>query len=153
MNVRLITEYDLHALQKLFCAYYEELDCGEDPLSLFEDLVATDIKAGLLSVAVADCGDGLCGFAIFQIDDVINDWCFSEGKGDIREIYVTPEKRRQGVGKALLFFAESALKADGATEVYLLPTDDSEKFFINCGYSDIGDYCAELDCKVFGKNF
>ena len=153
MTIRNVKDADYTAFAKLFCDYYAELDCEDDSLPLFEEFVAPDLKAGLLSVAVAENGDNLCGFVIFQIDDVINDWCYAEGKGDIREIYVAPEHRRNGFGASLLRFAESALKADGAEEVYLLPTDESEKFFIACGYCDIGEYCAELDCKVFGKNF
>lgn len=152
MTVRNIRESDYPELENLFCAYFKELDCEDDPLSLFNDCVVPDLKAELLNVAVALEGETLCGFVIFQIDDVINDWCFLEGKGDIREIYVAPENRSKSFGKALLRFAESALKADGAQEVYLLPTDESEKFFSSCGYRDIGEYCAELDCKVFGKN-
>ncbi len=152
MTVRNIKESDYPELEKLFCAYFAELDCEDDPLSLFNDCVVPDLKAELLNVAVAENGEKLCGFVIYQIDDVINDWCFSEGKGDIREIYVTPNARRFGFGKALLRFAESALKTEGATEVYTLPTDESEKFFFSCGYGDVGEYCAELDSKVFGKN-
>lgn len=153
MTIRNVKESDLPALKKLFSDYFTELDCDDDPLHLFDEYVLPDLKANLLSVAVADGGESISGFIIFQIDDVINDWCFEEGKGDIREIYVAPESRRQGVGTSLLAFAENALKADGAKEVYLLPTDESEKFFNYSGYCDIGEYCAELDCKVFGKNF
>lgn len=152
MTIRNLCEADLTAFKELFCNYYGELDCGDDPLPLFEDFVVPDWKAGLLSVGVADDGEELCGFVIFQIDDVINDWCFAEGKGDIREIFVAVGARRQGAGKNLLLFAESNLKAGGAKEIYLLPTDESERFFISCGYSDMGEYCAELDSKVFGKD-
>lgn len=153
MTIRNVKDADYPALEKLFCDYYAELDCEDDALPLFNESLAPDSKAGLLSVAVAETGEKLCGFVIFQIDDVINDWCYAEGKGDIREIYVAPEHRRNEVGTSLLRFAENALKSDGAEEVCLLPTDESEKFFISCGYNDIGEYCAELDCKVFGKNF
>ena len=152
MTIRSLKERDLRSLKELFCSYYEELGCDDDPLPLFTDCVAPDWRANLLSIAVAEEGEKLCGFIIFQIDDVINDWCFAEGKGDIREIYVGRSERRKGLGKALLLFAENALKNTGAKEVYLLPTDESEGFFISCGYKDIGDYCAELDCKVFGKD-
>ena len=153
MDIKKLDDATFPEFEKLFCDYYTELDCEEDAPHLLNEYLAPDLKANLLSVAVACDGQRLCGFVIYQIDDVINDWCFAEGKGDIREIYVPPERRKNGVGKALLLFAENALKTDGAKEVYTLPTDNSEKFFIACGYCDIGEYCGELDCKVFGKNF
>lgn len=151
MTIKSLQENELPAFKELFCAYFEELDCDDDPLPLFDDCVVPDLKAGLLSVAAASDGGTLCGFVIFQIDDVINDWCFAEGKGDVREIFTAKAIRRKGVGKRLLLFAEKQLKKNGAKEVYLLPTDESEGFFSSCGYEDFGDYCAELDCKVFGK--
>ena len=151
MTIRNIEDKDLPALKKLFCEYYAELDCDDDPSSAFDDYVVPDLHARLLNAAVAEDGSGLHAFVIFQIDDMINDWCFAEGKGDIREIFVAADKRRKGVGKALALFAENELKKEGASEIYLLPTDGSEAFFKKCGYGDIGEYCAELDCKVFGK--
>lgn len=153
MTIKKLEDADFSKFEKLFCDYYSELDCEEDAAHLLSEYIAPDLKANLLSVAAAYDGDAVRGFAIYQIDDVINDWCYQEGKGDIREIYVSPDSRGKGLGKALMAFAENALNADGAKQVYTLPTDESEKFFIACGYCDIGEYCAELDSKVFGKNF
>ena len=153
MTIKKLEEVEFPKFEKLFCDYYSELDCEEDAAHLLSEYIAPDMKANLLSIAAAYDKEGICGFVIYQIDDVINDWCYQEGKGDIREIYVAPSSRKKGLGKALMAFAENALKADGTKQVYTLPTDDSEKFFNYCGYSDIGEYCAELDCKVFGKNF
>ncbi len=151
MAVKDIENEDIAQFKRLFCDYYRELDCDDDPAAAFDCCVAPDLEAGLLSAAIAREKDGACGFVIWQIDDMINDWCFYEGKADIREIYVSPSARRRGLGKSLLAYAEKRLAEAGADDVYLLPTDDSEKFFVRCGYADIGDYCAELDSKVFGK--
>lgn len=137
--------------EKLFCDYFAELDCEDDPLPLSRDC-AEDCKAGLLSVAVAEQDGQSVGFIIYQIDDVINDWCFCEGAGDIREIYIAPKFRLRGFATELLDFAESHLKGQGAEKIYTLPTETSEKFFEKSGYIDSGDYCAELDNKVFTKN-
>ena len=152
MTVRTVCDNDLPAFKKLFCEYYTELDCEDDPLPLFDGRVAPDLADGLLSAAIAIDGDGLCAFVIFQIDDVINDWCFAEGKGDVREIFVAQNKRRKGLGRKLLAFAEGELKRAGAAEIYLLPTDETEGFFTACGYADFGEYCAEIDSKVFSKS-
>lgn len=157
MTVREITEKYFPAFEKLFCDYYAELDCEDDPLHLFKEYVLPDLKAGLFRTGVAikesnNRGGEIVGFVIFQIDDVLNDWNFKEGCGDVRELYVIPSLRKKGIGRALLSFAEAALKADGASEIYTLPTEESERFFIKCGYADAGEYCAEADNKVFGKN-
>ncbi|MCM1438341.1 MAG: GNAT family N-acetyltransferase [Roseburia sp.] len=152
MTIRPICESDLPAFKQLFCDYYSELDCEDDPLSLFDDLLLPDLKAELFAVGVAECGEKVCGFVIYQTDDVLNDWNFKEGCGDVRELYVAPAFRRRGAGSALLNFAEKQLLADGASEIYLLPVEESEAFFIKRGYLDSGEYCPEADNKVFGKN-
>lgn len=152
MTVRPIFECDYAAFEKLFCDYYTELDCEDDPLHLFSEYLLPDLKAGLFNVALAETDGQTVGFIIYQIDDILNDWNFKEGCGDVRELYVVPDYRRRGAGTALLKFAESELTTDGADEIYTLPTEESEAFFIKRGYGDIGEYCAEADNKVFGKN-
>lgn len=152
MCVREIEERDLAAFKQLFIEYYRELDCEDDPLSFFDDLLLPDLRAGLFRAAIFEDGGQIGGFVIFQIDDVINDWNFFEGWGDVRELYVAPSFRNRGAGRALLKYAEEKLKADGADKAYLLPTEPHEKFFIGCGFADDGDYCPELDNKVFTKN-
>lgn len=151
MKVRPLLESDYSAFGKLFCDYYTELDCEDDPLHLLSEYLLPDLKAGLFGVALAETDGQTVGFVIYQIDDILNDWNFKEGCGDVREAYVAPAYRRRGAGTALIAFAESALKSDGATEIYTLPTEESEAFFIKRGYEDIGEYCAEADNKVFGK--
>lgn len=154
MNVRPLRDGDFSAFKKLFCDYYEELDCEEAPLPLFVDFLLPDFKAGLFEVGVCEEGGTsvVCGFVIFQIDDILNDWNFKEGFGDVRELYVTPAFRRRGFGSALLSYAENCLAASGADEIYALPLEENESFFIARGYSDSGEYCAEADNKVFAKH-
>lgn len=151
MPVRKIIPDDYKTFKTLFCDYYTELDCEDDPLSLFNDYILPDLEAGLFDVGVCEVDGVLVGFAVYQIDDVINDWNFKEGCGDVREIYVAPAFRKRGFGSELLHFAEAQLKAGGADSVYTLPTEDSELFFKKCGYTDNGGYCPDLDNKVFEK--
>lgn len=152
MNVRGINVNDYKTFEKLFCDYYAELNCGDDPLHLFGEYVLPDLKAGLFRVAICEYGGKVAGFVIFQIDDIINDWNFKEGCGDVREIFIIPECRGKGLGRSLLDYAEHKLAESGAEEIYTLPTEESEEFFKKCGYADTGEYCAEADSKVFGKN-
>lgn len=150
MNVYCLDEKHYKDFEKLFSDYFKELDCEDDPLPLSIDCI-NDFEAGLLSVAVAEENGAVAGFIIYQIDDVINDWCFMEGAGDLRELYIAPEYRRRGFASKLIRFAENHLKRQGADTVYTLPTEESEKFFEKAGYTDGGDYCPELDNKVFTK--
>lgn len=152
MSIRNVCEGDFEGLRKLFCDYFEELDCEDSPEELYEEYVLPDLKADLLSIAVAEENSELCGFIIYQIDDILNDWNFKEGFGDLREIYVIPRFRKKGIGKSLINYAENALKATDVKDFYVLPTEESEPFFIRCGYCDLGDYCPEIDNKVFEKN-
>ncbi|MDE7379542.1 MAG: GNAT family N-acetyltransferase [Clostridia bacterium] len=152
MPVRPIDTADYPAFRKLFCDYFTELDCEDDPEYTFDEFLLPDLEAENFSVAVAEAEGRLVGFVIYQIDELLNAWHFKEGFGDVREIYVAPLFRKRGLGSELLKFAEDALKAEGADGVYTLPVEESEAFFSKRGYSDTGEYCSGLDNKVFGKN-
>ena len=151
MNVRPVRESDYPALKELFCEYYAELDCEDDPLSLFDEYLLPDLKAALFEVLICETDEKPIGFVIFQIDDVINDWHFKEGAGDLRELYVARNFRGRGFGGELVRRAEERLKELGATEIYTLPVEECEAFFIKRGYADAGEYCGSLDNKVFAK--
>lgn len=151
MIIKELEEQDFAAFGEAFAEYYAELDCEDDPVHLVDEYILPDFKAGLLHIAAAFDGAYMAGFAVYQTDDVINDWNFKEGCGTVREEYVVPNFRRQGVGSALLSFCEERLKKEGAKSLYVLPTEESERFFVGRGYADEGGYCAELDSKVLEK--
>ncbi|MGN0813687.1 MAG: GNAT family N-acetyltransferase [Candidatus Coproplasma sp.] len=136
----------------LFTQYYTELGCDEEIEHLLDEYVLPDYLCGLLSIDLIDDGDSTVGFIIYQIDSIENEWCEKEGFGDVREIYVSPTHRRQGLGKFMLFSAELKLKEAGATNAYALPSEGCEEFFTACGYKDSGEYCEELDCNCFIKS-
>ncbi len=141
----------LNEFSEMFKSYYAELGCDDDCEHLLNEYVLPDLLAGLLHIDVLKDGNDFSGFAIYQIDDITNDWNFKEGWGDIREIYIVPAKRRNGLGKFLLYTAEMKLKESGAEKCYVLPDVASEKFFTACGYKKTDGYCADLDCNVFEK--
>ncbi len=147
MEISELTPQYLSAFEKLFTDYYTELGCDDDCAHLLSEYVLPDFEARLLQIYLCKDED-VCGFIIFQRDDIDNDWNFKEGWGDIRELYVSQGSRKKGFGKALVRFAEGELGG----KIYTLPTEESEPFFMKCGYSDSGEYCAELDNKVFTKN-
>lgn len=152
MLIREIEEKDYEKFEDLFCDYYEEVDCNDDGCLVFDQCVLPELKKGLFSVAVAQDDGEITGFIIYQTDRADNEWCFREGDGDLRELFVSPLHRKHGVGRALVGYAEKELIKSGVKTIFVLPIEESEAFFIHCGYLDQGDYCAELDNKVFEKN-
>ncbi|MDE7440026.1 MAG: GNAT family N-acetyltransferase [Clostridia bacterium] len=151
LHVYPLKDTDSEIFKKLFKDYYAELDCADDTAHLVDEYIIPDMIAGLLHVDLIADG-AVSGFVIYQIDDINNEWNFKEGWGDIREIYITPSRRRQGLGKFLLFTAEMKLKEAGAKKSYCLPYEGAAAFFTACGYSDSSEYCEDLDCTVFEKN-
>ena len=141
------------AFREMFISYYAELDCDDDPLHLLDEYVLPDFEANLLHIDIALCDDGqAAGFIVYQTDDPLNDWCFKDGWGDIREIFVTAARRGQGIGTQLVRHAETALSAEGASGIYTLPLEEAEIFFTKAGYSPDGGCCEELGTKVFIKD-
>lgn len=150
IKVSPLTDNEKEIFKKLFEDYYKELDCADDAAHLVDEYIIPDLLAGLLSVDMLYDGEA-AGFVIYQKDDIDNDWNFLEGWGDIREIYVIPPLRRQGLGKFLLFTAEMKLKERGIEKAYCLPCAGSEGFFRACGYAGNGKMNADTDCFVFEK--
>ncbi len=137
--------------EPLFKAYYEELDCDADAQETIDACVLPDVLAGMIFVDIIYEDDVPCGFAIRQIDTMDNDWCWREGWGDIREMYISPASRRKGLGKFLLFTEEMKLREAGAKEAYCLPVEEAEPFFAACGYVKTDQYDSDTDCYVFEK--
>ena len=152
LHVYPLKDTDKEIFEKLFKDYYAELDCADDTKHLIEEYILPDMLAGLLHIDLISDSNDICGFIIYQVDDIVNDWNLKEGFGDIREIYITPSHRRKGNGKFLLYSAEMKLKEAGIEKAYCLPYEKSIAFFTACGYSNTNEYCEDLDCFIFEKN-
>lgn len=137
--------------EKLFEAYYNELGCDENVPHLLNEYILPDLKAGLISIEIMQDGGEFTGFIIYQTDRIENEWCPREGWGDIREIYVIPQKRGQGLGKFLLYTAEMKLRESGTNECYCMPCETAEAFFAACGYEKSGLFDEETECFVYEK--
>ena len=152
LHVYPLKDTDRAVFEKLFTEYYAELDCADDAAHLVDEYIIPDMCAGLLHIdLIAEDGE-ICGFVIYQIDDIVNEWNLKEGWGDIREIYISPSRRKKGLGKFLLYSAEMKLKEAGAEKSYCLPFEGAAPFFNACGYSETDEYCEDLDCNIFEKN-
>ena len=152
LKVYPLKDTDRENFEKLFKEYYAELDCADNTAHLVDEYIIPDLLAGLLHVDLIKEDSVLCGFVIYQIDDIVNEWNLKEGWGDIREIYLIPSHRGKGLGKFLLYSAELKLKEAGAQKAYCLPYESAIPFFTACGYADSSVYCEDLDCNIFEKN-
>ena len=137
--------------EKLFTGYYAELDCDDDVPHLLNEYILPDLLAGLINIDILKDSEVYAGFVIYQKDDIDNEWNFKEGWGDVREIYISPAHRRQGLGKFLLYTAEMKLREAGAGKAYCLPVEGTEGFFAACGYAKGNEYSEELDTFVYEK--
>lgn len=151
LQISPLTDKTKKEFEMLFAAYYAELGCEDDVEHLLKEYILPDLLAGLIKIDILSDDKVYAGFVIYQTDDIVNDWNFKEGWGDIREIYVAPARRRQGFGKFLLYTAEMKLKESGAKKCYALPAEGSEEFFTACGYKKTEDYSEDLDCFIYEK--
>lgn len=85
-------------------------------------------------VCVAADGDSLAGFCCGQVSASV---CYSKPTGDIKELYVRPAYRRQGIGKQLLVFLESELLKQECRDFNLVvenDNDNAQALYLACGY-------------------
>lgn len=112
-------------------AHGSHLLAGENRAAVGETF-ARQLVVGGLRVAVADEPVGFVSFALdtgrYEEDHT---------RGVVRNLYVRPPYRGQGLGSRLLAAAESALAADGAEAVRLeamADNDQAREFYERRGY-------------------
>lgn len=77
------------------------------------------------------------GFIDYQLDWEGSSWCWHKGWGCVRELYVQPEARGRGIGRALAQQAEDWARERGAARIYLT-ADDGIPFWQVMGYRRTG---------------
>ena len=129
---QLMEDYFLHAL---------ESDIPEDIVrGKLMDMILNQWEQTILHIAIA-IEDFPIGFSIYQIDTPDSDWCKREGWGCIREFYVAPGHRNQGIGTALAEYSAQQLQQLGADRIYLT-ADDAIPFWLRLGYRDTKKPCS-----------
>lgn len=85
-------------------------------------------------VVVADDGDGVVGFAHGVVSP-------TEGFGTVLRLYVDPERRREGVGSALLEAIETRLAEDchRLQATVLSANEAGRAFYRAAGYEETGE--------------
>lgn len=131
-------------LANMMTAYMAELDCGIPENVIREklvDFIDGLCGKGIIRVVIVFHCDTPAAFSVFQIDTPESDWCKRPGWGFIREFYVIPEYRKNGIGRQLSNYTEQALRTMGAAQLYLTSTD-AIPFWKKCGWKVTGDLCS-----------
>ena len=90
-------------------------------------------------------GHPVCGGGVKRLDD---------GVAEIKRMYVAPEERGRGVGRALLAALEDAARSLGYTRVRLdtgAKQPEAEAMYRRAGYREIGDYNGNPFASFFGE--
>ena len=104
--------------------------------NLINQTILPQHERGLIFIDVIKQKLNCVGFIIYQIDQEESDWNERLGCGFIREFYIKPEFRKQGLGSRLLSYAENKLKELNVAEVYLTSQENEtvKKFYEKQGY-------------------
>jgi ribosomal protein S18 acetylase RimI-like enzyme len=84
---------------------------------------------------VAELDGELAGFACVQI---YQSWCYPRPWAELTELYVRPQHRRRGLGRAMLMLAEQLARDADAAEIVLLTGQSNsaaQSLYEGCGYA------------------
>jgi ribosomal protein S18 acetylase RimI-like enzyme len=113
VNIRAATSQDENAIRPLWEAFEAELPepdgFSAETWEEYRKELAANIAAG--AVFVAEDGGNLAGVAEASVVD--------EGRWHLETVFVNPESRRAGVGKALVLACTQAARAAGANHLSL----------------------------------
>jgi len=124
--------------------YMAELDCDvpEDIIrGKLADFIETQCESGHIQIVLAWDGEKAVGLSVYQIDAPESDWCKRPGWGFIREFYVKPKYRTNGLGAYLAAYTEKALRKLGAEKMYLT-SGPAAAFWEKCGWKNTGESCS-----------
>lgn len=125
---------------ELMVDYYrdaEDLDTPQAEIDGFIGqlfgLIASKSIGGRLVYAE---GDTAAGFVLWMIDRAESDFSEMPGYGTILEIGLKESYRHQGIGKAIVDFAEARMKQAAAAGFYVLAYGPAQAFWRRRGYSE-----------------
>ncbi len=145
-----ISDFSVGRFRAAFQAYFVELGLHiSDWDGLFREM-NEDKNGKNFAFLMVDGHDNAVGFLQFQMN-VFSNWFFRESFGFIRELWVHPSCRGQGLGTKLLHEAEKYFANNGAYKV-VLTTDDAEAFYLANGYEKAPGIKAKNKMEVLVKN-
>jgi GNAT superfamily N-acetyltransferase len=110
----------------------EALRDGEPVPKDFGDRLRKAVEAGDVEVLAARAGGQLLGVALLAYRINVS---AGERFASIEDLYVRPEVRRRGVGRALLEAANQRYTAHGISYVEVqIEDDEAEPFYVALGY-------------------
>jgi ribosomal protein S18 acetylase RimI-like enzyme len=133
MHIRRATAADVDLVAPLFDGYRQFYGCSPD-LDLARRFLRKRIEAGESVVFVATLEDKAVGF--FQLYPTFTS-IGARRAWILNDLFVTPEARRQGVGRALMDAARSFAEEMGAAWLELATAKDNgraQALYRSCGY-------------------
>lgn len=129
MTIRQVNEDDLPALAGAMAAAYAEAPWCEQwspdrALRRVKGILGSYQAIGLCAEEEGRIIGGMLGFVDPYAEE---DFFF------VSELFVIPERKRQGVGKQLLAALESLLRERGIPVMQLISIADNEAFYGKCG--------------------
>jgi GNAT superfamily N-acetyltransferase len=124
--------------------YMTELKCGipeEIIRGKLMDFIDSQSASGIIRIDLILENSICAGFTVYQIDTIESDWCKRPGWGFIREFYVIPACRNQGIGKNLAEHTARQLRNWGAEHLYLTSTE-AASFWQACGWRLTEEVCS-----------
>ena len=90
--------------------------------------------AGAAQCFFAECAGAVAGMVLVSIADEYRGAAFGEPRGYVNGMYVVPEMRRQGVGRALMLAAIEWARRRNCVNVRLRASDDGRPLYASLGF-------------------
>jgi len=133
VNIRLAEVEDSPELKKLNDLFNGE---GCNTIKAIEESLIRN-KSEIVCVAVE--GNNLIGFCCGRI---LTSMCYSYNYGEITELYVIEEYRRQGIGKKLLMLMENEFNKLEINHLHVftgMENKIAQKLYRSCGYKNTSE--------------
>lgn len=140
MNVRDATEADAPGIQRVAeRAWGADYDMTRETVEAAvrdwygDERVRAEVASDDSPVVVAEDG-GVVGFAHGVVSE-------AEDRGTVLRLYVDPDRRREGIGSALLDAIEERLAADCSRlqATVLAANEAGRRFYEESGYEEVGE--------------
>jgi len=119
MNIRKAKQEDYNEIMLLFNGFVEEDRYSNHDFDSFKKVLASEDGF----VFVAQEGEKLIGFSTMSIRNVVR---YPRPIAELDELYVVPDYRRKGIGKALLDICIDTAKSRSCYRIYLESHKDRE---------------------------